>query len=154
MSPAIWLGRITALSLLLIASGCSTNVSRFQMPGADLADVKRVYLRPLIEERQASEIQSLVESHLTQRGYEIARDPATAESAPGTYAFDMTTDWYWDVTWYLLELRVAIYDPRDDTLVAQAQSMQTSLSRRSTEVIVERAMQSLFNDTQTLNGEE
>ena len=56
------------------------------------------------------------------------------------------------MSWYLLELRVAIYEATNNTLIAQAQSQQTSLARKSNLVVVQRTMASLFNDDPEIDG--
>ncbi|MEM1174932.1 MAG: hypothetical protein AAGA33_08900 [Pseudomonadota bacterium] len=139
--------RISAVLIAVaLLAGCSTNVSRFEMPGADLAGIEALYLNELQEKRNAEEILSLVRSDLEARGYRVGENSDAVQFGDQDYVFDITADWHWDITWYLLELRVAIYDPQDNTLIAQAQSQQTSLARQSTDVVVERVMASLFND--------
>ena len=133
----------------LLTFGCSTNVSRFQMPSTDLSHVRVFYVVPPDDEREAAELRSLIESNLEQRGYRIAVKDTSTKLGEGEFIFDYAPDWHWDITWYLLELRVAIYDPADNTLIAQAQSQQTSLVRKSIEDIVDRVMASLFNDAQS-----
>lgn len=147
------LARSVLIGILLFVSGCSTNVSRFQMPGTDLSQVQTLYVRPF-EEREANELQTLIEENLRQRGLRIAANEEAIEDTVGGFIFDIAPDWHWDLSWYLLELRVAIYDPKDNTLIAQAQSQQTSLARKNVEVIVDRTMASLFNSNEELEGDE
>lgn len=141
------------IGMMLCVAGCSTNISRFQMPGTDLSQVQTLFIRPLDEDREADKIRSLVEANLKQRGIDLAAGADGVHVEDGGYILDIAADWHWDITWYLLELRVAIYNPEDNTLVAQAQSQQTSLVRQSVEVIVERAMSSLFDDTDEFKGD-
>ena len=148
------LARSVVIGMFLLVVGCSTNVSRFQMPGTDLSQVRTLYIRPFDDEREAVELRSLIEANLRQRGFQIAANEETIALGEGGFVFDIATDWHWDLAWYLLELRVAIYDPEDNTLIVQAHSQQSSLVRKSAEVIVERAMASLFNSTEQLEGEE
>ena len=136
----------------LFVSGCSTNVSRYQLPGTDLSNVRAVKIVPPEDERQAEELRALIESELKERGIEIADEADSTAPKEGTFVFDYAVDWHWDLTWYLLELRVAIYDPADDTLVAQAQSQQTSLVRKSIDIVVDRAMASLFDESEIPAG--
>ena len=152
--PQKLLARSMAIGMFLLVVGCSTNVSRFQMPGTDLSQVRTLYIRPLGGDRETAELRSLIEVNLSQRGFQIAASHQSIDGEEGGFIFDTASDWHWDLAWYLLELRVAIYDPKNNTLIAQAQSQQTSLARKSIEVIVERAMASLFNNTEELNGEE
>lgn len=147
------LAHFMLLGITLLVAGCSTNVSRFQMPGTDLSHVQTLYIRPF-DEREAVELRSLIEDNLRQRGFQIAANEEAIEETGGGFIFDIAPDWHWDLKWYLLELRVAIYNPKDNTLVAQAQSQQTSLARKSVEVIVDRAMASLFNDIEEIEREK
>jgi hypothetical protein len=124
------------------------------MPGTDLAQVQMFYVVSPDDERNAAELQSLIESNLEQRGYRVAAEDASTIFGDGEFIFDYAVDWHWDITWYLLELRVAIYDPADNTLIAQAQSQQKSLVRKSIEVVVDRVMASLFNDPEVSEGEQ
>ncbi|MGB5492628.1 MAG: hypothetical protein WBM76_17510 [Woeseiaceae bacterium] len=148
------LGCFMLIGICLLAVGCTTNVSRFQMPDTDLSKVRALYIRPLDDEREAVELRSLIETNLSRRGFQLAVNDQSLDSSEGDFIFDIAADWHWDLAWYLLELRVAIYDPNDSTLIAQAQSQQTSFARQSIEVIVERAMASLFDDNQEPSGEE
>jgi hypothetical protein len=136
----------------LLATGCSTNVSRFQMPGTDLDAIRTLYIDVADDERQASELRSLIVANLKQRGYAVATKDANANLQDGGYVFDIAADWHWDITWYLIELRVAIYEAKNNTLVAQAQSQQSSLARKSIEDVVNRALEKLFNDPMDSNG--
>ena len=149
------LHRVLIMCISLAAVGCSSNLSRFQMPDSDLGDIVALHIdAPDAEERNAEEIRSLVATNLENRGYRVeTRDPS-ATLGEGDYVFDIAADWHWDITWYLLELRVAIYEPEGNILVAQAQSQQSSLVRKSIEEVVERAMATLFNDpTEEEEGE-
>lgn len=130
----------------LIAVGCTTNVSRFQMPDTDLSDIVTLHIDPVDDERNAAELRSLISEDLEGRGYHVATRDSSVVLGNGDFIFDIAADWHWDITWYLLELRVAIYEPENNILVAQAQSQQTSLARKSIEAVVERSMATLFDD--------
>ncbi len=133
-------------SLCLLMVGCVTNVSRFQMPGTDLADVRTLYVDLSEDARGADELRSLVDANLERRGFSVATLMTGTVFGEGDYVLDVAPDWHWDLSWYLLELRLAIYEPGNRILVAQAHSMQSSLKRKNTEVVVEQAMASLFDD--------
>lgn len=138
----------------LLAVGCTTNVSRFQMPGTDLTSVRTLHIDPPDDERNGVELRSLIDANLKQRGYQFATKDSSTVFGEGDYVFDLAADWHWDITWYLVELRVAIYDPANNTLIAQAQSQQSSMARKSIETVVDRAMASLFDDPAESDGEK
>ena len=139
--------------LLACLSACSTNVSRFQMPGTDLAGIQSFELRAPGTEPEDIEIHALIRSDLQRRGYQVREVGDGSGVNESEKHFVYTPDWHWDITPYLLELRVAIYQPGDETLIAQAQSLQSSLVRKSIEEVVERAMASLFNDPVEVDGD-
>ena len=122
------------------------------MPGTELAKIEGFYLVPPDDERDAEALWTLLASNLERRGYSVSDSRIYTESGEEKYVFEYATDWHWDVTWYLIDLRVAIYDPADNTLIAQAQSHQSSLARKGIDTIVERAMAALFNDPEHSNG--
>jgi len=134
------------------AAGCSTNVSRFQMPGSDLNAIETLHINPIDEERAAAELRALVDVNLKQRGYQVESRTDSTVFGDGDFILDIAADWHWDLSWYLLELRVAIYEAASNTLVAQAQSQQTSLARKSNLVVVQRTMASLFDDDPEADG--
>ncbi len=145
--------RYLIIGACLFMVGCTTNVSRFQMPDTDLTNIRLLYIDPSNDEHKAAELRSLINANLTQRGYQVATKDSSVVFGEGDYVLEIAPDWHWDITWYLLELRVAIYEPKNNTLIAQAHSQQSSLARKSSETIVNRAMVSLFDDPTESNGE-
>ena len=57
------LTRSVLIGIFLLVAGCSTNVSRFQMPGTDLSQVRTLYISQF-DERDAVELRSLIEEDL------------------------------------------------------------------------------------------
>lgn len=147
-------GRLGIVATIFLVAGCSTNISRFQMPGTDLVDVQRLYINVDVEERDREELLDLIRSNLEGRGYEVAMNDHSITLEEGDFVFDYAADWHWDMGWYLLELRVGMYEPETNILFAQAHSQQSSLVRKSIDVVVERALASLFDDPPITDGDE
>ena len=139
--------------LLLLLTACASNVSRFQMPGTDLAAIDTLYMAGPGEEARDQELHRLLKGALEERGYTVVIDSQAMEFNVNDAIFEFSPDWHWDITWYLLELRVAIYEPLDKTLIAQAQSMQSTLVRKDAPIVVARAIASLFNDLPEEEGD-
>ena len=138
--------RAIPLIACLVVVGCSTNVSRFQMPGTDLTDLRVFHVRLPGDDPATLELHAYIRTELEERGYRVLSLDADTVYGETDARFEFKADWHWDITPYLLELRVAIYDPSDDTLIAQAQSLQSSLVRKSNEAVVHRAVAILFDD--------
>ena len=116
------------------------------MPGADLSDVATLHLKPSSDTRQAAELQSLITVELKSRGYDVVPEQPDTIFGEGDYIFSYAPDWHWDLDWYLLELRVAIYEPHAETLVAQSQAHFSSMVRKPPEEVVQTALARLFDD--------
>lgn len=137
---------ISAVVCLVIFAGCQTNVSRFEMPGVDLSVIKRLCVDSTGDDRRSEELQILILQNLVSRGYQLVDTCAVGNDVGEEALLSYAADWHWDMTHYLVELRVALYEPNDRTLIAQAHSYQTSLVRRSMQLIVDRALAQLFDD--------
>ncbi|NOX69975.1 MAG: hypothetical protein GXP15_12360 [Gammaproteobacteria bacterium] len=142
------------MAACLILFGCSTNVSRFQMPGTDLSHLRTFYVRPPADDAATLELYAFIKTDLEERGFRVVRINDNTVYGEAGARFDIKADWHWDLTPYLLELRVAIYDPADNTLIAQAQSLQSSLVRKRNETVVRRAIAILFDDPLPSTGEK
>lgn len=118
------------------------------MPGTDLAGIEAFYVRDPSSEDSETELHGLIVQELVDRGYKIQSLRAASEFEAGEATFQYKADWHWDITPYLLELRVGVYDPSDNTLIAQAQSLQTSLVRKDNETVVKQVIAELFDDHQ------
>jgi hypothetical protein len=54
--------------------------------------------------------------------------------------------WMWDMTNYLLMLKVQFRDASNDILIARGQSVRTSLVRKSVQAMVQETLVAIFND--------
>lgn len=54
--------------------------------------------------------------------------------------------WMWDMTNYLLMLKVQVRDASNDILIARGQSVRTSLVRKSVQAMVQETLVAIFND--------
>lgn len=143
-SAAVPVRAAVALLTCLAVAGCSTNVSRFQMPGTDLEAIEVLYVRAPQSTPEDIELFGMLRAEVRKYGYEFEIIDADTQYGDADARFEYKADWHWDITTYLLELRVAVYEPDDDTLIAQAHSLQTSLARKETAEVVGRAVATLF----------
>ena len=145
---------LALVTLSAVSAGCaSTNVSRFQMPGTDLSALENVRVTRPAQGSPDFELHRHIVTELEKRGLAVVSGSDDVAGSRVDAVFNYKADWHWDITTYLLELRVALYAPDDGTLIAQAQSLQTSLVRKSNEEVVARAVAKLFDEPNVTNGE-
>jgi hypothetical protein len=82
-------------------------------------------------------------------GYESTCGPAQKDENPPDIVMTYEDRWMWDITMYLLNLRIKIYDGRTGKLLAVGESYQTSLVRKSTEETVQIVLRDIFSKAET-----
>lgn len=120
----------------------STAIRRATAAEVDLSRLKAVYVVRSADDERGVYI-AIVE-RLRQSG----RSPSSGSAAavpPGTDAvLTYQAQWQWDVTMYLLGLRVELRDPRTAALLGMAVSHHTSLTRKTAAEMVDEALGNLF----------
>lgn len=136
--------RAAAAALIaLVWVGCSTDQSGAVMPGVRLTDLRRV----LVECRPQDDagLCELLARDLRGRGWAVETSGSGESGRAQVDAVVSYEDrWMWDVSMYLLTLRLDVRDPRTNVLLATAHVYRTSLARSTPEEMVRRAVDSLF----------
>lgn len=134
---------IVLLFMASTAIGCVANLESQKVPGADLSHIKTFYVQKLPGEGRG--VERLIAAQLTKMGYVATYGldgPASSVDAIVTYK----DDWWWDLSWYLLQLDIQIRDPQTKLILASGQSKRSSLVRKSSDEVVEDVL------NQTLRG--
>ncbi len=135
---ALALSAALALSLL---TGCAVNRATATVdPGANLATVKSVHVVQAADDDR--KINDAIAERLNQMGFvaTTSKDKRRDVDANMTYV----DKWMWDITMYMLELTVVLRDPANDFPLATANSLHTSLTRKSPKEMVEETTSNLF----------
>ena len=81
------------------------------------------------------------------RGFQKGYAPRLVNAADRTQDADILVTyvdrWHWDITMYMLDLRVEVRDPATDYILATSHSTRTSLSRTSPEKMVQEVVDEL-----------
>jgi len=126
--------RVLAASCLALGlaatTGCAVNrASATLMADADLSKVKTLYV--VHSENDKHDIDKDLKTAFEKRGFVVSTGPAQttpyAQDAVVTYI----DKWMWDLTMYLLELQVTVRNPASNFPLATADSVHTSLTRKS-----------------------
>ena len=135
---------ILNLSLLLVviffASGCINRTIAIKDPTTDLSTIQSIYVTKYAPDRRG--INKLIADKLEQRGFivETGVDAPSNVDAVVTYK----DKWMWDITMYMIELKIAIRNPKTNFPFASGNSYHTSLTRKSPEEMVDEVINNIF----------
>lgn len=138
--------RMVRLALLVpvvfMFAGCVSNLEAKKMPGADLSAVRTIYVQKLTTDEHS--VDQLIVNQLTRMGF-TASNGASETPMPSVDAIVTYQDkWWWDLSTYLLQLTVQIRDGQTRMVLANGQSMRSSLIRKSPEEMVEDVLMEIF----------
>jgi hypothetical protein len=133
----------SALAVLGLSSGCAVNRAQAElMPDADLGKVKTIYV--VHEKTDNHAIDETLKSAFEKRGYAVTTGPEMPPPYPADAAVTYVDKWMWDLTMYMLELRVTVRDGKSDFPLATADSLHTSLTRKSQPEMVDEAVTNIL----------
>jgi len=88
-----------------------------------------------------------VEQELTQRKFQVKSGPQEAAPKDIDCLVKSQQRWMWDLTMYLLELKVDFLDPKTGALFASGRIYRPSLIRRSPEFMAHEVMEKALGET-------
>lgn len=129
-------------ALLLALQGCATNrESASVATDVDITKLKSIYV--LRSESDDRGVYITIAEQLRKLGYAVSTGAAANMPADTEAVLSYQAQWQWDVTMYLLDLRVTLRNPRTDALLGSASSYHTSLTRKSTDEMVSEVLANL-----------
>jgi len=129
----------------IFVSGCANRATSKVEPGVDLTAIKKVYVKKRLDDKRSDErgVNELIVEKLNTKG--IAAQIGTDESPKGVDAvLTYRAQWFWDITWYLLELDVTLREPESNAPMAKGNSYHTSLTRLSPKEMVSEVIDNIF----------
>jgi hypothetical protein len=132
------------LSLLLIviffASGCVNRATAIKDPTTDLSTIKSIYVTKYAPDRRG--INQLIADKLEKRGFIVETGVDTPSNVDAVVTYK--DKWMWDITMYMIELKIAIRNPKTNFPFASGNSYHTSLTRKSPEEMVDEVINNIF----------
>ena len=113
-------------------------------PDLDLTQVRNFYVVRFAPDSRG--INRLIADELTKRGFEASTGPEDSGPKGADAIVTYQDRWQWDVTMYMLELRIFVRQPQTGTLLAVGNSHHTSLSRKSPEEMVAEVLSNIFKE--------
>ena len=132
------------LSTLLLASCVSIDTGGYVVPGEILDERGKYYIIFSEDDQQA--LHELLREGMVAKGLFVESGFEDRMPEGVTYRVEYGGQWQWDVTWYLLNFNVRIYDPESKLLIASAHSLRTSLGRKKPEDMIAESLDKIFID--------
>jgi len=111
-------------------TGCAVNrADATLMADADLSKVKTLYV--VHNEADKHDIDKDLKTAFEKRGFAVTTGPAQATPYAQDAVVTYIDKWMWDLTMYLIELQVTVRNPANSFPLATADSVHTSLTRKS-----------------------
>ena len=129
---------VAVLSILALLHGCAVNRATATVDQTtNLSDLQVFYVKKYSEDTRDTDV--LIANKLRTMGFTVS-ETATDADAIVTYV----DKWFWDITFYLLELTITLRDPKTDFPLATGNSLHSSLSRKSPEGMVDEVLTNIF----------
>jgi len=133
----------------LILSGCSSQNLRADVdPSSDVAEMTSFYVQRLPSDTRG--VEKLIAADLLRRGKRVSHGEALTPDADVDAIVTYVDQWMWDITMYMLELRIEIRDPETSYVLASGQSFRTSLVRKDPEGMVEEVITEIMREAEGL----
>ena len=129
---------ITLLAVFALLHGCATNRATATIdPTTDLSALTVFHVKKNSDDTRGTN--TLIENKLEEMGFQVS-EAETGVDAIVTYV----DKWFWDITFYMLELTISLRDPKTDFPLASGNSYHTSLARKSPEEMVDEVLTNIF----------
>lgn len=135
------------LTLLLIGlTGCAMqNLEARVVPDASLSTRQSYYV--VRHEQDTRSIDRTIAEQLEAMGMaSISSGPESNKPSDVDVIVLYEDRWMWDMTNYLIFLKIQFRDADSNTLLARGKSYRTSLARKSIEEMVQETLVAIFNN--------
>ncbi len=129
---------------LVLISGCATSLVSDIDPQADLSALQRFYVVELPSDKRG--VQNLIVDELRAMGKEAESGVEAKAPMPVDAVITYEDKWMWDITMYMLELRVGIRNPETNYKFASGHSFRTSMARKPPEEMVKEVLGEIFKN--------
>ena len=131
------LSLLTLLLLKVILSGCA-SMSSNSAPKADMDALETFYVQKLPADERG--IEKVISNQLVELGYQSSycssEKPPTDVDAIVTYQ----DKWMWDITMYMIELNMQIWEGDKTRILASGKTYRPSLQRKSPETMAKELL--------------
>lgn len=129
---------VVLLTMLVMVHGCAINRATATVDQTtDLSSLKVFYVKKYSEDTRDTNV--VIKDKLVEMGFNVSETEAEVDAIV-TYV----DKWFWDITFYLLELTITVREPETDFPLATGNSFHTSMTRKSQEGMVDEVLTNIF----------
>jgi hypothetical protein len=136
-----WSRWLLCSAFAVLLTGCA-NLQSARSPGTDLSGLHTMYVVKSPPDDRG--IEKLISDRLNIMGYQSSYGSSDTSPQPVDAVITYEDKWWWDITMYMIELRVQLRDGSSRSILASAQSYRPSLQRKSPEGMVEEVTNELL----------
>jgi hypothetical protein len=134
---------LLCLLIFMSVTGCANLATGRVTPGIDISQFNKFYVVKF--EPDGSGINNLIRDELQTMGYEAKTGPENEVPEDTEVIVTYQDNWMWDITMYMIKLKVFMHNPETQKLLASAKSYHTSLTRKSPEEMVTETLTNIFH---------
>lgn len=129
---------------LLALQGCMTRLEATKTPGADIKDFGGIYVQHFDPDKR--NFHYVIADKLTLLGYPAK--PLRTDDIPEDADLLITyiDNWRWDITNYMLKIKIDVRDADSLELLISGESFRTSLARRAPETMIQEALEEILTE--------
>ena len=129
------------LAFTLIGStGCSHQISGGPESGVEMSRYRSYY----IVQTEKGDVATAIEKQLAARGFSVTTGPDSSAPVAADCKVISRDKWVWDMTMYLLEVKIEMVDARTGSMVASGRCYRTSMARKSPEEMVKEVLDRIY----------
>ena len=136
-------GTLALLILCGISAGCSHQISGGPESGVDMKRYRTYY----IATDEPGDATKAIEADLRARGLSVSAGPASTVPPAADCKVLVKDKWMWDITMYLLEVKLEMVDGRTGAMLASGRCYRTSVVRKPADVMVKEITDRIFGTT-------
>ncbi|WP_341327140.1 hypothetical protein [Methylotuvimicrobium sp. KM2] len=130
-----------AFALLSIAS-CSTALKVDPIA----SEYNNLSLKYYVENhgKDRRQLEKIIASELKDKGYDVSSGYKSERPVNADILITYDDRWQWDMSNYLIHMRIDLRDPETNVLLGTGSSYQTSLARENEGVVINKIISSMF----------
>lgn len=148
LSWAVCTASLICAVALAVLQGCAVNrESASTSPDVDLSHLKKFYVVKFAPDQRG--VNMLIANELNKLGFEASTglDVDTPKDVDAVVTYE--DKWMWDMTMYMIGLKIYVREPWTDRLLAVGHSYHTSLTRKSPPEMVAEVLTNIFKAKKT-----
>ena len=139
--------KISILAFFVVAmllNGCATNLTSNLAPGASFSELGKTFVVRFDPDKR--QLHSIIADKLTLMGYPAVAGEMSDIPADVNTVVTYQDSWQWDMTNYMIKIKIQFRDGKSRELIVEGESYRTSLARKSPEAMIEETLIEIFKN--------